>query len=85
MAVDPLYRRDGPWIVAAYGIRKQLVRYGNSPPAEFPSVPGLVRAVGEQEAGNTLLCERIAEGVSASPMGSPVRLQIARRCRTVPR
>ena len=68
MAVDPLYRRDGPRIVAADGIRKQLVRYGHPPPAELPSVPGWVRAVDEQETRNALLCERIAEDVSASPM-----------------
>lgn len=69
MAIDPLYRRDEPRIVAAYGVRKQLVRCGNPTPADPLLTPEFVRAVDEQVTGNALLCEWIAEGVSASPMG----------------
>ena len=52
-----------------YGIRKQLVRSGNPTPADLPIGPGLVGVVDEQETGDALLREWIAEDVATSPMG----------------
>ena len=75
IAIDPLYRRNGTRMVAAYGIRKQLVGSGNPTSADLPIAPGLFRAVDEQETGSTLLREWIAEDVAIGPMG---------RCRSGP-